>query len=193
MDREVTTGGSLNKVVFLDRDGVINHDSPDYIKNWSEFEFLPGAVNALKQLTENGFKTILITNQSAINRGLTTRDAIEHIHRMLNQRVEAAGGQIQDIFFCPHRPDQNCDCRKPKPGLIWQAASKYHLDLSETVMVGDNIKDIQCARNAGCGRAVLVRTGCGRQAEKQLQSMALSPDHICADLPAAVEWIIAHQ
>ncbi len=193
MVSDITIGGGLNRVVFLDRDGVINRDSPDYIKNWSEFEFLPGALNALKQLTDNGFKTILITNQSAINRGLTTLDAIEHIHQMLRQTVQAAGGRIQDIFFCPHRPDQNCACRKPKPGLILRAAHQYNLDLARTVMVGDNVKDIQCARNAGCGRAVLVRTGCGRRAEKQLQSMALKPDHIGPDLPAAVQWILANQ
>jgi len=180
----------LKKVVFLDRDGVINRDSPDYIKNWSEFEFLPVAVKALKRLTDNGFTTILITNQSAINRGLTTLDALENIHQMLKLTVESVGGQIQDIFFCPHRPDENCLCRKPKPGLIWQASKKYGIDLSQAIMIGDNVKDIECAHNAGCGRAILVRTGSGIQAEKQMASMLLRPDYSVADLMAAVNQII---
>jgi len=180
----------LNKVVFLDRDGVINRDSPDYIKNWSEFEFLPGAVKALKRLTDNGFATILITNQSAINRGLTSLEAFEHICKMFRQTVEAEGGRIKDIFFCPHRPDEECICRKPKPGLILRACEKYGIDLSQAVMIGDNVKDIECARNAGCGRAILVRTGSGIQAEKQMASMPLRPDYIVADLMAAVDRMI---
>ena len=180
----------MKKVVFLDRDGVINRDSPNYIKNWSEFEFLPGAIKALKRLTDNGFTTILITNQSAINRGLTSLAAVEYIHKMLKQTIEAEGGQIKDIFFCPHRPDEGCECRKPKPGLILRASEKYNIDLSQTVMVGDNVKDIECARNAGCGRSILVKTGNGIRAEKQMASMPLHPDYICVDLMAAVSQII---
>jgi D-glycero-D-manno-heptose 1,7-bisphosphate phosphatase len=180
----------LKKVIFLDRDGVINRDSPDYIKNWSEFEFLPGAVKALKRLTDNGFTTILITNQSAINRGLTSSAALDHIHKMLKLTVESDGGKIQDIFFCPHRPDEGCECRKPKPGLIWRASQKYGIDLSQTAMVGDNVKDIECAHNAGCGRSLLVRTGNGAEAEKQLASLPLHPDYIGADLLAVVNRIV---
>ncbi|MDM8543436.1 D-glycero-beta-D-manno-heptose 1,7-bisphosphate 7-phosphatase [Desulfococcaceae bacterium HSG9] len=180
----------MKKIVFLDRDGVINRDSPNYIKNWSEFEFLPGALKALTRLTDNGFTTILITNQSAINRGLTSLVAIEHIHKMLKLTVESDGGRIRDIFFCPHRPDEACECRKPKPGLIWRASEKYGIDLSQTVMVGDNVKDIECAHNAGCGRAILVRTGSGVEAEKQMASMRLCPDYIVDDLMAAVNRII---
>jgi D-glycero-D-manno-heptose 1,7-bisphosphate phosphatase len=183
----------LKKVVFLDRDGVINKDSPDYIKSWSEFEFLPGSIDALKALTENGFTLIVITNQSIINRKMVSSAALAHIHAMLKQTARTHGSQIKDIFFCPHTPQQQCGCRKPKPGLIHQARQKYGIHLESAVMVGDSAKDIQCAFHAGCGSAVLVKTGNGRAAEKILAPTSCRPDYIAADLRSASEWIIAQQ
>jgi D-glycero-D-manno-heptose 1,7-bisphosphate phosphatase len=180
----------LKKIVFLDRDGVINRDSPDYIKNWSEFEFLPGSISAIKHLTLNGFETIIITNQSAINRKVISRQDLDTIHTMMKSAVESEGGEIKDIFFCPHTPDDDCDCRKPEPGLIFQAQMRYGIDLSKAVMVGDSAKDIECARNAGCGHAVLVRTGSGIRAEKILAEKKIFPDHIAEDLYEAAMWIL---
>ena len=106
------------KLIILDRDGVINRDSPAYIKSWEEFEFLPGSLEALKQLHQNGFTTIIITNQSAIGREMITREILEGMHRRMSEAVRSHGGWIEDIFYCPHRPDEGCDCRKPKNGLI---------------------------------------------------------------------------
>ena len=180
----------LKKVVFLDRDGVINRDSPDYIKSWAEFEFLPGSIDAIRRLSASGFTIIVITNQSAINRGMVPVRELEHMHKRMRQAVAEGGGEIRDIFFCPHTPDEGCDCRKPLPGLIHSAQKAYHADLSDACMVGDNATDILCARNAGCARAVLVRTGNFLAAEKILAENKIRPDHVADDLSRAADWIM---
>jgi len=192
MQNRKNTKQKLLKVVFLDRDGVINRDSPDYIKSWSEFEFLPGSLRALKRLTQKGFAIIVITNQSAVNRGMISPKNLDSIHFKMRSSVTASGGKISDIFFCPHTPDDHCSCRKPKPGLIHQAQSRYALDLKRAFMVGDSAKDIECAQNSGCAYAVLVRTGNGADAETILTQKKISPDYVAADLDDAANWIIAH-
>jgi D-glycero-D-manno-heptose 1,7-bisphosphate phosphatase len=179
----------IEKVVFLDRDGVINRESPDYIKSWSEFEFLPGSLEAIQQLTSNGFATIIITNQSAINRSLISKKKLQHIHRLMEIDVRSHGGRINDIFYCPHVPADGCDCRKPKPGMIYRAREAYQIDLAFSIMIGDSVRDIECARNADCGQAVLVRTGYGIEAEKVLSQKGISADYIADDLYDAVGWI----
>jgi D-glycero-D-manno-heptose 1,7-bisphosphate phosphatase len=180
----------LDKVVFLDRDGVINLDSSDYIKSWSEFKFIPRSIEAIKELTLQGFYIIIITNQSVINRNMVSGKGLEYIQASMKNEVKSGGGLIKDIFFCPHIPEDNCDCRKPKPGLIYQAQKAYSIDLKDAVMVGDSAKDIECARNAGCGTAVLVKTGNGAEAEKTLAEKKIYPDHIAQDLYEAVQWIV---
>jgi len=185
--------GRTKKVVFLDRDGVINKDSPEYIKNWNEFEFLPGSLEAIKQLTLRRFEVIIITNQSAVNRKLITKDDLEYLHNRLNKTVESNGGQIGDIFFCPHTPEEACTCRKPKPGLIYRAQQRYQIDLANSAMVGDSAKDIECARNAGCKYAILVKTGNGIEAENTLNQKAIHPDFVAQDLLDAVHWILRSQ
>ena len=178
-------------VVFLDRDGVINRDSPDYIKSWSEFEFLPGSLEALKKLTMNGFVVMVITNQSVIHRKMMSLKTLEHIHGMMKKTVLSSGGDIKDIFFCPHIPEDQCDCRKPNTGLILKAEEKHRIDLKASIMVGDSAKDIECARNAGCGTVILVKTGNGALAEKQLKEKMIRPDVIVQDLLEAAHWIIS--
>jgi len=180
----------LRKVVFLDRDGVINRDSPNYIKSWSEFEFLSGSLEAIKLLTLNGFANIIITNQSVINRKMVSEKVLNYIHTMMKTAVKSQGGKIKDIFFCPHMPEDRCNCRKPNPGLIFKAKQKYRIDIAASVMVGDSAKDVECARNAGCGHAVLVKTGNGNEAEKILREKSIYPDLIARDLLEAVGWII---
>jgi D-glycero-D-manno-heptose 1,7-bisphosphate phosphatase len=179
------------KVVFLDRDGVINRDSPDYIKSWPEFEFLPGSLEALKKLTVNGFVVIVITNQSVIHRKMISQKALEYIHDMMKKTVLSMGGEIKDVFFCPHIPEDGCDCRKPNPGLILKAEKKHRIDLKMSIMVGDSAKDIECARNAGCGAAILVKSGNDVTAEKQLKEKMIRPDVIVRDLLEAAHWIIS--
>jgi len=180
----------LKKVVFLDRDGVINRDSPDYIKTWDEFQFLPGSLEALRLLSQAGFRLIIITNQSIIGRGMVPLRVLEETHRKLKAAVAAEGGDILDIFFCPHRPDEDCDCRKPAPGLIQQACRRYGIDPADSVMIGDSAKDMLCGRNAGCGTTILVRTGNGIQAEKELAELQIRPDLVAADLLDAARCLL---
>lgn len=179
----------LKKVVFSDRDGVINRDSPNYIKSRSEFEFLPGSLEAIRMLAEHGYTLIVITNQSAVARGLITLNELNAIHEMMRRTIEEYGGKLRDIFFCPHLPEHGCLCRKPKPGLIYQAKQQYDIDMADSVMVGDSAKDIECARQAGCRQAVLVKSGCKDETEN-LAAKEIRPDAVCTDLFNAAKYIL---
>jgi D-glycero-D-manno-heptose 1,7-bisphosphate phosphatase len=178
------------KVIFLDRDGVINRDRPDYVKRWGEVEFLPRSLEALRLLALHGYHTFIVTNQSAINRKITTEEAVQEIHKNMAETVLAHGGAIEAIYYCPHVPEDCCRCRKPEPGLIYRAQADYGLDLSEASMVGDSLKDIACGRRAGCGKVILVRTGQGEEAESLCQEGGIGPDYVAEDLMAAVQWLL---
>jgi len=178
------------KIVFLDRDGVINVDSPHYIKNQSEFYFIDGSLEAIKLLSQHNYLCIIISNQSMINRKISTLNHLMEMIDYMKSEIQAHGGHIQDFFFCPHRPDEKCACRKPKTGMIKKAASVYSIDISKTIMIGDSLKDIQCATNAGCRHAILVRTGNGRQTEMLLNNNNLPISFIADNLLAAANWII---
>ena len=180
----------MKKVVFLDRDGTINRDSPHYIKDRSEFEFIPGSIAAISNLTANGFTSIVVTNQSALARGLISTAELGAMHAMMCEEIAFGGGHITDIFLCPHQPEAGCDCRKPAPGLLFQAKQKYNIDLADAVMVGDSVKDIICGRVAGCGRTVLVLSGKDADTEMQLHNKQIKTDYVAADLLEAAEWII---
>lgn len=179
--------------VFLDRDGVINEDRADYVKSWAEFRFIRGVRPGLNRLKEAGLPVVIITNQSAVGRGLMTTAVLEGIHRKMSLAVEQGGGKIQGIYYCPHRPDENCACRKPRDGLIRKAAAELKIDLRRSLLIGDTGKDLQAGRNAGC-LTLLVLTGQGRATLTQLFSgdQHSLPDFICRDLSGAVdliEWI----
>lgn len=178
-------------VVFVDRDGVINRNSPGYIKRPEEFEFLPGSREALCRLSGRGFDVIVVTNQSALGRGLVTRETLDEIHRRMVGAVAAGGGRIRDIFICPHRPEDGCGCRKPAPGLLLEAQRRHRIDLSAAVMIGDSAADIECARAADVPTSVLVRTGSGEEAGRELSSRGVFPSFIADDLSQAADWIIA--
>ena len=178
------------KIVFADRDGVINRDRPDYVKSWSEFEFLPGSLEALKLLTLSDYHVILITNQSVINRKMVTEEELRDIHAKMEAAVFDHGGRIKAIYYCPHVPEDGCSCRKPEPGLIERAKADHGLDLSETCLIGDSLKDLQCARRAGCGKTILVRTGHGREAEALCKDADVKADHVADDLMAAAKWLL---
>lgn len=182
--------GGNQKYVFLDRDGVINQDSPDYIKSCDEFNFLKGSPEGIKMLNDAGFKVIVITNQSVINRQMVTEEGLSDIFDKMKKGVRDAGGEITDIFYCPHIPEDNCLCRKPRPGLILKAGETYDIQLENTCMVGDSAKDIEAARAAGCGTAVLVRTGNGRKAIGVLEEKGVFPDYVADDLFDAARWIV---
>lgn len=180
----------MEYTVFLDRDGVINKDSVEYIKTPSEFEFIPKSPEAVALLTQNGFKVIVITNQSMIGRNISTKETLDAVFEKMKAGVETAGGRITDIFYCPHVPEDHCSCRKPKPGLIFQAQKKYQINLARSFMVGDSEKDIVCARAAGCANAVLVKTGNGVAAYHELHQNHMALDYFAEDLYDAACWMI---
>jgi D-glycero-D-manno-heptose 1,7-bisphosphate phosphatase len=174
----------------MDRDGVINRDRSDYVKNWSEFEFLTGSLDALRLLTLNGYHIILITNQSVINRKMMTEAELQEIHEKMRTAIVDHGGRIEAVYYCPHTPDDGCNCRKPEQGLIHRAQADYGLDLSNTCMIGDNLKDIKCGRRAGCGTVILVRTGHGKETERYCREGDTRADYVADNLMAAVEWLL---
>ena len=178
------------KVVFLDRDGVINQDSPDYIKSPEEFHFIPGSRDAIGDLTAAGFSVMLITNQSVIGRKMASPETLSAIFDKMRRGVSERGGIITDIFFCPHTPADGCRCRKPRAGLIEQARDRHGVELSSAWMVGDSAKDIRCARAAGVGRNILVMTGNGPSALAALEEGGEAPDYVAADLREAVDRIL---
>ena len=182
----------LEKVVFLDKDGVINQDSPEYIKSWAEVAFIPGSLDAISRLTRAKFSIILVTNQSAINRNLMTREGLDYMLTKLCHAVSDCGGQITDIFYCPHAPEEDCGCRKPLPGLIYQACRRYAIDLASACMIGDSTRDIECGKAAGCGYNILVKTGNGLAAEKELSEKGLFPEYIARDLLDASDWLVTN-
>ncbi len=184
---------TMGYTIFLDRDGVINEDSSAYIKSPDEFHFIPGSPEAVALLTREGGEVILITNQSAVGRKMMTQDTLESIFDKMRAGIERAGGQVKDIFYCPHTPDEGCGCRKPKPGMILDAMKKYGIDPDSAVMVGDSAKDIECGRAAGCGSTVLVATGNGPDALDTLQKKGIAPNFYAEDLLSAARWIISRQ
>ncbi len=180
----------LEKIVFLDRDGVINEESRDYILSVNRFHFILKSLEAIKLLTENGFSIIIITNQSAVGRGWMSLDDLNEIHSVLIREVEKSGGMIRDIFFCPHHPAENCQCRKPLAGLIYKAKSRYEIDIDTAFMVGDSAKDIKCALNAGIKKHILVQTGNGIKAHKELLAKDIRPWAFVDNLYMAAKKII---
>jgi D-glycero-D-manno-heptose 1,7-bisphosphate phosphatase len=138
--------------ILIDRDGVLNKKAPraQYITRPEDFRFLPGALEALKRLTDAGYRIIVVSNQAGINRGAMTEDDLAAVHRKMMAEIEAAGGTIDAIYHCPHDWDEGCDCRKPKPGMLNQAQREWHLDLTRTLFVGDDERDGEAAEAAGC-------------------------------------------
>lgn len=178
-----------NQAVFVDRDGVINVNRDDYVKTWDEFEFLPGALDGLRALAALPVLVIVITNQSAINRGLTTRASVDDIHARMLLSINERGGRVDGLFFCPHRPDENCDCRKPKPGLFLRAAEKFNLDLSRSFFIGDNETDVLAALGARA-TPLLVKTGFGEEHQHRLKRADIHDVRLFDDLSAAANWLM---
>lgn len=147
--------------IFLDRDGVINQNRVDHVKNWAEFEFVPGALESIRALTETGLPIFVVTNQAVINRGLLTHEALNEIHQRMVLEVKRAGGCITQVYYCPHDNHEACTCRKPEPGMLLQAAAEHNLDLCQCFMVGDAWTDV-AASVAVNARGILVLSGRGR-------------------------------
>lgn len=150
------------KLVILDRDGVINHDSDQFIKSPDEWKPIPGSLEAIARLNQAGFKVVVASNQSGLGRGLFCMDTLNRIHAKMHKMVAMAGGRIDAVFLCPHAADAECQCRKPQAGLFREIAERYHTDLTGVPAVGDALRDIQAALEVGA-RPILVRTGKGRR------------------------------
>jgi D-glycero-D-manno-heptose 1,7-bisphosphate phosphatase len=180
------------RAIFLDRDGTINVNRPDHVKNLDEFILLPGALPAVCRLAATRLAVFVISNQSVINRGLTSGRAVAAINDNLSDAICALGGRLDGIYVCPHRPDENCQCRKPRPGLLLQAQAEHGLTLAGSYVVGDAVTDVELAEAVG-GVPVLVLTGRGRAQLELMPRGQRQRTHIACDLAAAVEWIIQQE
>ncbi len=149
-----------NKVVILDRDGVINEDSDDFIKSADEWVPVEGSLEAISRLKKAGYIVAVATNQSGLARNLFDQDALNAMHDKMNGLLAQRGASVDSLVFCPHGPNDNCSCRKPKPGMLLQICKQFDIKPDETLFVGDTLTDVQAARMAGC-RPVLVKTGKG--------------------------------
>jgi D-glycero-D-manno-heptose 1,7-bisphosphate phosphatase len=176
------------KLVILDRDGVINFDSDQYIKSPAEWKPIPGSPEAIARLNQAGYRVVVATNQSGVGRGLFEMDTLNAIHEKMHKTVAAAGGRIDAVFYCPHAADAGCDCRKPKPGMLERIAACYNTDLSGVPAVGDSLRDLQAAAVTGA-RPMLVLTGKGEKTRKE----AALPEgtQVFADLAAVVDSLLA--
>ena len=176
------------KLIILDRDGVINFDSDHFIKSPAEWKPIPGSLEAIARLTQAGYRVVVASNQSGIDRGLFDRDTLNAIHDKMHRAVRTAGGRIDAIFYCPHSADSNCSCRKPKPGMFERIAACFNADLGEAYAIGDSLRDLQAAARAGA-KPVLVLSGKGKgtQAEGGLPEGT----RIFDDLAAVVDFILA--
>lgn len=153
------------KLIILDRDGVINHDSAGFIKSPDEWVPIPGSLEGIARLHRAGYTIVVASNQSGVGRGLFDLNTLRKIHEKMQQEVARAGGKLDAIFFCPHAPEDGCDCRKPKPGLLLEIAKEFHHDLKNVPAVGDSLRDIESAQAVGAQPA-LVRTGKGDEVVK---------------------------
>lgn len=154
------------KLIILDRDGVINFDSTQYIKSPDEWKPIPGSLEAIARLNQWGYRAVVATNQSGVGRGLFEMDTLNAIHEKMIKSCALVGARIDAIFFCPHPADSTCDCRKPKPGLLKEIAARYNTDLTGVPTVGDSLRDLQAGVAVGC-KPYLVLTGKGQKTRKE--------------------------
>lgn len=176
------------KLVILDRDGVINHDSAEFIKTPDEFVPIAGSIDAIADLSRAGFTVAVATNQSGLARDLFDEATLQSIHDKMNELVRAAGGEIDRIVYCPHHPDDDCDCRKPKPGLYEQLANHYSVELDGVPVVGDSHRDIAAAQSIHA-RPILVLTGNGITSAGRFAANGEQVE-TCNDLAAAAKRLI---
>lgn len=179
------------RLVILDRDGVINHDSSEFVKSPDEWLPIAGSIEAIATLSSAGFTVAVATNQSGIARGLIDVPTLEAIHLKLRRQVRELGGDLGRIVYCPHHPDDNCACRKPAPGLLMKLSRQYGVPLTGVPMIGDSERDV-IAANAVGGRPILVLTGNGAASATAIAARGEQVE-TCADLRAAAEMIINEQ
>ncbi len=177
------------KAIFLDRDGVINKDpgGGDYIKSWNEFQFLPGAIDAIKLLNKNDFQIFVISNQAGVAKGLFSQVDLDDVTKNMLKEIEAKGGTIRSVSYCIHRPKEGCNCRKPKTGLMEDATKGLSIDFKKTYFIGDSRLDIGAGRNSGC-KTILLLTG--KETGIDIKDWDAKPDFVKKDLKEAIEWVL---
>src|SRR3990172_4217319 len=173
--------------IILDRDGVINYDSDEYIKSPEEWVPIPGSLEAIARLNQAGYQVVVATNQSGLARGYFDIATLDRIHKKMHDALALHGGKVAALFYCPHGPDEGCDCRKPRPGLFEQIARQFTVDLNGVPAIGDSLRDVEAARAVGA-RPILVRTGKGSRVAQQDVPGDVP---LYADLAAAVDALLA--
>lgn len=176
----------FDKVIFLDRDGVINFDAGkgDYVRSHKQFEFIPGSPEAVKKLNQAGFKVVIISNQAGVAKGLYSEEDLNKITEKMIKGIEDAGARIHSVNYCVHQDEDNCDCRKPKPGNIIKASRELHYDPKNTFIIGDSRRDIMAGRLAGL-KTIFVKSG-----NTKLEDLTVKPDYVAEDLKDAVDRIV---
>jgi D-glycero-D-manno-heptose 1,7-bisphosphate phosphatase len=178
----------MRVAVFLDRDGTINEEV-HYLDNPDRLYLIPGAAEAIRLLNEADILTIVVSNQAGVGRGYFSATTVEAIHEQLAKQLFWQGAHIDAIYYCVHHPNEGCDCRKPKTGMLKQAAREHSIDTHLSFMVGDKVSDLEAGRRVGC-QTVLVLTGHGEKAREAFKDSDFQPDYVATDLSDAVEWIL---
>ncbi|HEX5837032.1 MAG TPA: HAD family hydrolase [Anaerolineales bacterium] len=177
------------RAVFLDRDGVLIENRSDYVRDWSHVTILPGVMDALSGFHKVGFKIVIVTNQSAVGRGLLSLGTAQEINDRLIHTIKESGGWVDAFYMCPHTPQDECNCRKPLPGMLLQAAQEWFLDLRSSWMVGDAWSDLLAGQTAGLQGTILVKTGRGTSQLLETQPAEIQPYRIADDLFSAYNFI----
>jgi D-glycero-D-manno-heptose 1,7-bisphosphate phosphatase len=181
---------TMVSAIFLDRDGVVIENREDYVRSWDDVVIYSQAVEALARIARQPYKVVLVTNQSAVGRGIISLATAEAINERLVAEIRRCGGRIDGVFMCPHAPQDECDCRKPQPGLLLKAAQTLQIDLRTSVMIGDAWSDMLAGFNAGIPRNILVRTGRGAEQERLPRPAQLSPVPVYDTLRDALNDLI---
>lgn len=182
----------MTRAAFLDRDGVINQKAPDgqYVTRWEDFHILPGVIEGIVRLNRAGLRVIVVTNQRCVAKGLLTEAELGKLHRQMSEHLARAGAPVDGIYYCPHELESACDCRKPAPGMLLEAARAHGLDLRASWMIGDSDSDIQAGKNAGCRTARLLGK---KQTEDEREDGCALPgdaDIIAASFLDAIQQIL---
>jgi D-glycero-D-manno-heptose 1,7-bisphosphate phosphatase len=182
---------TMHAAILLDRDGVIIENDPGYVLSWDDVKFYPQALKALEILKQNIYKILLVTNQSAIGQGLLPLDTAEEINLKITQQVEFYNGRIDGVFMCPHSSKEQCECRKPKPGLVLQAIRKFNIAPDQSIMIGDALTDIAAGQAAGIRTNILVLTGRGKDQLSSWDHVNPKPFQVYTDLLSVVHSLVS--
>lgn len=175
------------RAVFLDRDGTIIHEV-SYLHREQDVTLVEGVAAALKKLKKAGYLIFIVTNQSGVGRGYYTTEDVQRVHRYILGLLSKDGAAVDGVYVCPHHPEERCNCRKPSPKMLFDAATQFDLKLADSFMIGDRVSDLEAGHRAGA-RSILVRTGYGDETVKEIGD-ALPADHVAKDLPAAINWLL---